>query len=33
LLILAGIAVKLRHAAPAPRNIEPSDVPAEVPAT
>jgi alpha-1,2-mannosyltransferase len=33
LLILAGIAVKLRHVAPAPRSAEPSDVPAEVPAT
>ncbi|HET6194030.1 MAG TPA: hypothetical protein VFE59_44300, partial [Trebonia sp.] len=33
LLILAGIAVKLRHVAPAPRSAERSDVPAEVPAT
>ena len=33
LLILVGIAVKLRHVAPAPRSAEPSDLPAEVPAT
>jgi alpha-1,2-mannosyltransferase len=33
LLILVGIAIKLRHAAPAPRSAEPSDLPAEVPAT
>ena len=35
LLILSGIAVKLRHAAPAPHGgaAEPSGVPAEVPAT
>ena len=33
LLILVGIAVKLRHVTPAPRSAEPSDVPAEVPAT
>ena len=33
LLILFGIAVRLRHAAPAPSSPERSDVPAEVPAT